>query len=279
MPLRASKESPQGLALSLEHLKSWPWDPVPPGWFTALSCRLCTLPWLLPLSQRECYLGAALTTSVEGALGHPLFPKQVLWSAAGAGCSSGMPSIGGQGSPPDVETSFKHCHSMSPALAAVGTGMHLDFCTGTAQPQLLWLPMGTNPRQCFYLFDPKQPLACCSAPGQLSAPPQFRWQWEGPLVTPPYAPHSASSHLKVPKSLSKPRTVQPAACSVLASPVKPLQVPSSPKLPAEKHSVSLSPAFLCGTDFLSHCTERLHLLAQPCCLCLKAKMSHPTCWT
>lgn len=191
MPLRASRESPQGLALSLEHLEngqSCPWDPVPPGWFTPLSCSLCTLPWLLPLSQRECQLGAALVRSVEEGTGAPAVPKagavEHCWSWVGCPALEGT----GKGQVPWGATQIwkpclKHCHSMSPALAAMGTDMHLSFCTGIAQPPFLafWpldsffgCPWASTLDSIFISFDSEQPSACCSAPGQLSAPPSMQ---------------------------------------------------------------------------------------------------------
>lgn len=50
---------------------------------------------------------------------------------------------------PGAETLFKHCHSMSPALAATGTGMHLDFCTDTAQPPASLAVYGHQPQTAF----------------------------------------------------------------------------------------------------------------------------------
>lgn len=90
------------------------------------------------------------------------------------GVPVGRPALEDKG-PPRCGNLVQALPQHVPCPGSMGTGMHLDFCTGTAQPQLLGLPMGSNPRQCFYLFDPKQPLACCSAhPGQLSAPPSIQ---------------------------------------------------------------------------------------------------------
>lgn len=161
-------ESIQGVSTGSCSLSgaSQEWPVLPPGWFTPLSCSLCTLPWLLPLSQRECQLGTALIRSVEEGTGAPAVPKagavEHCWSWVGCPTLEGT----GKGQVPWGATQIwkpclKHCHSMSPALAAMGTDMHLSFCTGIAQPpflaflapgQLFWLSMGINPGQYFYLF-------------------------------------------------------------------------------------------------------------------------------
>lgn len=174
MPLRASKEFPQGLALSLEHLES---SLGPPGRFTALSCRLCTLPWLLPLSQRECQPGAALTTGVAEGTGAPPLPKAGAvghcwgwvfhWDAQhGRGWArdkcQGVPAR-----PGDLVQALPQ-HVPCPGCCGHGHAQTQHSL------QLLWLPVGTSPRQHFNLLDSKQPLACCTAPGKLSAPPSLQ---------------------------------------------------------------------------------------------------------
>lgn len=166
MPLRASKESPQGLALSGASRE----QPVLPLGLSAP--RVVQHPLLQalhpplapsPFPKQMPAWGCPHHKRGKGT-GAPSVPRAVLWSPAGAGCASGMPSTRGhregtsaKGSHPDLETLFKHCHSMSwlPRARA---------CTWiSAQTQhslqLLWLPMGTNPRQDFYLFESKQPLA------------------------------------------------------------------------------------------------------------------------
>lgn len=139
-----------------------------------------------PFPKGNASLGLPSLRMWERALGCPLFPEQVLWSTAGAGCSSGMPGMGGhwegtsaKGSHLDLETSFKHCHSVSPALAAMGTGMHLDFCTDIAQPPAPSAVRGHQPQTVFLSLS----IQNSPWPAELRQESWFRWQWEGPLAT------------------------------------------------------------------------------------------------
>lgn len=201
IPLRASKEPPQGLALSLEHLESslcCPWDSVPPGWFSTLSGRLCTLPWLLPLSQRECQLGAALTTSGEEGTEALTVPRAVLWSTAGA------PEGTGKGRVPRAPTqTWKPCSSTATACPGCHRHGHAPgflhrHSTASSFSGCPWAP---TPDRIFISLSQNSPW-----PGKLSAPPvhsptQVQGAMGRTISDPTWCqgpPHSASSHLKVP---------------------------------------------------------------------------------
>lgn len=66
------------------------------------------------------------------------------------------------------------------------------------------------------------------------------------------------------------------ACSALVSPLEPLRMPSSSgslQRNLLRPSFSTTRGFPCATRLLSHLTQQQHLLAQVCCLYLRAKIT------